>query len=341
MRVTAAGALLGSEDTRMCSLGVKALEALLKTDHFMSHYDFDFGARSRNHGYHPSSGEEVRAWYDATLKLARTFALSNSPVAAAVRKAVTREFRGVWSRTGRSEELDQLVRDIAAKSFWRDGWVAARETRGYDGSAMSPELRARLTALEEFFASKDLANRVRGLVVGPPGGALDLEDFGDEEDEEETEEGKTQPKPRPRVDYTVRAARAAAAIRELGHDVAADEETFRTLLPELMSGNDKERMLGEALAEATENPRATWDAIVAQFAAKEDAGLALPGGFLQGLQKRETTLAGAILDEALKRLRLPRGSPLYSRWRRLTTAPLCGCIVRLNWASRQSHGFMP
>jgi hypothetical protein len=297
MRVKAAETLLGSEDARMRSVGIKALEALLKTDHFMSHYDFDFGARSRNHGYHPSNGEEVRAWYDATLKLARNFALSNSPIAAAVRKAVTREFRGVWSRTGRAEQLDQLVRDIAAKSFWRDGWVAARETRGYDGSAMSPELRARLTALEAFLRPRDLANRVRGLVVGPPGGTLDL---FEEEDEEGTEEEGGQPKPRPRLDYSARAARTAAAIRELGHDVAADEKTFRTLLPELMSGNDKERMFGEALAEAVESPRATWDAIVTQFAAKEDAGLALPGGFLQGLQKRDAGLAGAVLDEALE-----------------------------------------
>ncbi len=67
-----------------------------------------------------------------------------------------------------------------------------------------------------------------------------------------------------------------------------------------MSGNDKERMFGEALAEAVENPRATWDAIVTQFAAKEDAGLALPGGFLQGLQKRDAGLADAVLDEALE-----------------------------------------
>jgi hypothetical protein len=310
MRVKAADRLLGSEDARMRSVGIKTLEALLKTDHFTSHFDFDFGARSRNYGYHPSSGEEVRAWYDAALNLARTYSLSNSPIAGAARKAIAREFRGVWSRTGRSEQLDQVVRDIAGKSFWRDGWVAARETRGYDGSAMSFELRARLTALEEFLRPKDLVNRVRGLVVGPPGGTIDLEDFEEEEDEDRADEERTQPTPRPRLDYSVRAARAAAAIRELGRDVAADENVFRILLPELMSGNDKERMFGEALAEATENPRATWDAIIAQFAVKEDAGLALPGGFLQGLQKRDTALVDILLDEAVETPALAASLPL-------------------------------
>jgi hypothetical protein len=312
MRAKAVEALLGSVDKRMRAVGVRALEALLKTDQFMSHYDFDFGARSRDHGYHPSNGEEVRSWFAVALNLARTFALSDSPIAADVQKAITREFRDLWSGSGRAEQLDQLVRAIATKSFWRDGWIAARETRGYDGNAMSPELRTRLTALEEFLRPKDLINRVRGLVAGPPGGALDFEDFDDDEEEAGAEEKRAKPKAgrKHKLDYTVRAARAAAAIHELGHDVAADDETFRMLLPELMNGNDKERMFGEALAEAAENPRAMWDAIVAQFVAKEGARLTLLGGFLQGLQKRDATLANTVLDEALETPALAESFPV-------------------------------
>lgn len=244
------------------------------------------------------NGEEVRAWYDAALKLARTFALSGSPVAVDVKKAIALEFRDLWSRSGQAEQLDQLARDIADKSFWRDGWVAARETRGYGGSGMTFELRTRLTTLEEFLRPKDLANRVRGLVVGPRGGTLDFENFDDDEEDSEEEKEATARR-KIRESYAVRAARAAATIRELGHDVAADEEAFRTLLPELMNGNDKERMFGEALAEAVENPRAMWDRIVAQFAAKDDARLTLLGGFLQGLQKKDAALADAVLEEAL------------------------------------------
>jgi hypothetical protein len=48
MRVKAVEALLGSEDANMRIPGVKALEALMKTSHFSSHYEFDFGARSRD-----------------------------------------------------------------------------------------------------------------------------------------------------------------------------------------------------------------------------------------------------------------------------------------------------
>jgi hypothetical protein len=103
------------------------------------------------------------------------------------------------------------------------------------------------------------------------------------------------------VGYAARAARSAAAISELGHEVAADEDTFKTVLPELIGGNARAPAFGEALAEAAENPRAMWNAIVAQFAATEQPGLHLLGGFLRGLQKRDAALADAVLDEALER----------------------------------------
>jgi hypothetical protein len=300
MRIKVAEELLSSGDEKERAVGVAALEALLKTDHFMSSYDFDFGARSRDHGYHPANGGEVRSWFDATLKLARSVALSNSPVAPAIKKAVSQEFRDLWSRSGRSEQLDHLARDIAGASFWRDGWVAAREARRLDGSAMTPELRKRLTDLEEYLRPKDLVNWVRGLVCGQRGGALDLEDFEDEEDDEASGAQGAVARPRKlRENHDVRAARAAEAIRELAHDVAADEDAFHTLLPELMNGNDKERMFGAALAEAAENPRAMWDQVVKQYGGMKDARLTLIGGFLQGLLKRDEALGNVILDEVL------------------------------------------
>ena len=298
MRVKAAEGLLASEDTSTRALGVKALEALMKTSHFSSHYEFDFGARSRDFGYHPRTNRDVRAWFEAVLRLVRRFAPSNSPTADDVRKALAREFRGLWSNADRSDDLDALSREIAAKSFWRDGWIAARQTRIYDGKRMNPELRDRLTALEEFLRPRDLVSKVRGLVVGARRGSLDLDDFDDDDEEDGTN---------PTASYAARAARSAAAIRELGHDVAADENALKTLLPELMNGDGRVSTFGEALAEASEHLHATWDIIVAEFAATERAGLQLLGGFLKGVQGRDPALADAILDGALE-------DPVLAEW---------------------------
>jgi hypothetical protein len=65
-----------------------------------------------------------------------------------------------------------------------------------------------------------------------------------------------------------------------------------------MGNNTRASPLGEALAEAAQDPRAFWAMIVAQFAAIENASLPLMGGFLSGLMKRDAALANSILDEA-------------------------------------------
>lgn len=296
MRVKVVEVLLGSEDANMLTLGVKALDALMETSFFPSRYGFDFGARSRDYGYRPRTDEDVQLWFNAVLKLAGMFALSDRPVAADVQKAIARQFRGLWNGLGDVEDLDRLAREIADKSFWRDGWIAARQTLTYDRESLSFELLTRLTALEEFLRPKDLVSKVRGLVIGSPSGSLDLDDFDDEKIEGQDANGGNKRKD----DYAERAARLAATIRELGHAVAADEDAFKALLPGLMAGYGRVAEFGEALAEATNKPRPVWDTIVEQFAATERAGLHLLGGFLEVLQKRDTGLTDAILDEALE-----------------------------------------
>lgn len=298
MRVKAAEALLCSPEEAECRLGVRALEALMKTGHFSSHYEFDFGARSRDYGYYPPTGADVRAWFGNVLILAGKFALSNSKVAGEVQKAIAREFRGLWSDAGRAEELDQLARAIAATSFWRDGWIAAGQTRTFDGKDMDRELRDRLVALEEFLRPKDLVSKVRGLVIGARAGSLDLDDFDIDEDDEN--EGGSDPTAR----YAERAMR-----------FTADEDTFKTVLPELMGGNaTKVTPFGEALAEAAESPRAMWDTIVAQFAGTENASLQLLSGFLRGLKKRDAALADTFLDEALEHAALAAWFPVLQAY---------------------------
>ena len=287
LRLRVDAELLGSTDSAVRMLGVKALQAMLKTTHFSSHYEFEFGARSRNYGFHPKTGEGVRAWFEGALKLAERFALSDAPVAGHVRTAIAEEFRGLWTDSGRDADLDRISRAIGAKQFWREGWIAARQTRMYDGKGLSDEIAGRLVALEEFLRPKDLVNRVRGLVVGSRDGHLDLDDVDDLEEH----------------DYSAAAVRAAETIDALGRDVASDEEAFRVLLPELTAGNGtgngKAVGFGSGLATAAEKPREMWAAMVAQVAATENPGVDVLCGFLGGLQKTDRDLACALLDEAV------------------------------------------
>jgi hypothetical protein len=283
MRVEVLGDFLRSGDDAKRALGIKALEEMLKTSHFSSSYNFEFGARSRDYGYYPKTGKDVGDWFKAVIDMAVPLALSQEPAATEVRKAIAGEFRGLWAHGGQADALDALARAIAKDSFWRDGWIGARQTRIYEGEGMPPELLAKLKALEEFLRPRDTISKVRGLVIGSNGGHLDLDDLDEVEDN----------------DFEAASARAAAAIKDLGKDVAADDTAFEAVLPELMHGGGKLHVFGAALGEATDNPREMWSAMVRQLAATEEGSVGLHGGFLCGLQKRDASLVDLFLDQAV------------------------------------------
>jgi hypothetical protein len=294
LRLGVVDGLLRSADRTVQELGAKALQSMLMTSGFSSPYGIEFGARSRDYGYHPKAGGDVRDWFAAVLKLAERFALSDSPVGGLVRKAIAHEFRGLWTNSGLTDDLERLSRAIGAKNFWGEGWIAARQTRIYNGKALPPESLVRLTELEEFLRPKDLVARVRGLVLGSSSGSFDLADLDDTQDQ----------------DYAGALARAAATVEKLGREVAADKEAFQTLLPELMGSNVSLAGFARGLALGAGQVRELWSALVAQLSATRDPGIAVLCGFLEGVQKRDAALADDLLDGALDNATLAEWFPI-------------------------------
>lgn len=284
--------LLQSNDLAQQRLGIDALEAMLKTGHFLSVYNFEFGVRSRDFGYHPRTGKDVGDWFATVLDFARPFALLDGPVGQGIRHAIAHEFRGLWTNVSRTDELERISYAVAAKGFWREGWIGARQTRISDGDALPAQALSRLKALEDFLRPKDLLDKVRGVVLGAKGGrSIDLDDFY------EVKNG----------DYAGAMARAAQTIETLGRDVAADDPSFKALLPELTEADNKTVSFGRGLALAAENSREMWRAMVTQMAAMAKPSIHLLGGFLNGLHARDSVVADAMLDESVE-------DPVLAEW---------------------------
>jgi hypothetical protein len=184
MRVKVMKDLLKSDDVGLRALGLKALDAMLRSNNFSSSYVFEFGARSRDYGYHPRTGKDVQSWFGAVLQVASPLAVSDAPVAAGVRQCIAHEFRDLCANAGQMDALDNLAREIGKKGFWREGWAAVRRTRVLDGERMPPDVRERLSALEEFLRPKDLVDQVRGVVLVSGGGTIDLDDLDEIENKD-------------------------------------------------------------------------------------------------------------------------------------------------------------
>ncbi|WP_369723395.1 hypothetical protein AB8Z38_05095 [Bradyrhizobium sp. LLZ17] len=283
MRLKVLEGLLKSDEPGCSALGLKSLDAVLKTDHFSSAHSFEFGARSRDYGYYPPTGQDVQDWFAAVLHLISPLALSDAPAAPGVRTAIAHEFRGLWCNAGQADALEALMRQIASKRFWREGWVAVHQTRIFDAEHMPAEIRERLSALEEFLRPKNLVDKVNGVVLGS-GRNIDLDDLDEIEND----------------DYEGAMVRMNQTVENLGKDVANDDEAFKALLPGLVRGGSRVPLFGVGLGSTTEKPYEIWQAFVTEFSVADKPDTGLMGGFLTGLQKRNAMLADKILDEAVE-----------------------------------------
>ncbi|PAQ05481.1 hypothetical protein [Mesorhizobium temperatum] len=282
MRLDAATELLKSDKPVECHLGVKALEAMMTTEQFRPYSSFEFGARSRDYGYHPKSKAEYDQWFVNVLRTAEFFALHDSKVRARVQKSIARKFRGLWANAGQFDTLERVSRAIAKDGFWREGWIATRQTRRYSAKMLDTGALQRLTKLGEFLRPKDLIDSVRGIVLGERGGSLD--DFEDDDE----------------MDIVERLKRVAEAVVEFGKEVAADEKVLATLLPELIGGHGRLFEFGQGLALGADEPRIMWKRLAAQVASAEQPNVQLLRGFLNGLQTKDPTATQVFLDEAVE-----------------------------------------
>jgi len=279
--------LLLSDEVRQRELGLKAFTAALEAWHFSSNYPFEFGARSRDHGYWPRSGGEVKHWFGSILKLALTFASSDRPAAPLVRAAVAGNFRGLWTMAHMYDELEHVCDALSGDTFWPDGWRAVRMTLKFDSAGLKPDLTARLSSLEKRLRPKDLVQRVRALVLSEDLSGLDFDDFDDK--------GAN--------DLDAEMRRTAAIARALGNAVAADEGILGELLAELVSGSGRHLMsFGQGLLEGTPDPKALWRELVAGLAAtvERTRNVQILFGFLNAAHEKDPQLADAFLDDAVQ-----------------------------------------
>ncbi len=276
--------LVRSDETKAVALGLAALDKALKTADFSSSYRFEFGARSRDHGYQPRSRDDVARWYGAVLSLIERLALTEGILKIDLLDRLARSFPGLWTLAVLHDDLERLFSEVAAQSFWREGWVACRRTMRFRRGNQPLEAASRLSALEIKLRPSTLPERVRAMIFGSRINELYLEDSVDVE-----------------VDPMRATERLDELARDLGAAVAADDAVFTELLPDLVRGGHRAYAFGRGLAVASPDRRATWARLVEgveQLPTKERRADVF-SGFLAELWERNRDLAQSLLDSAL------------------------------------------
>lgn len=274
--------LLRSSDSKQQSLGLVALEKILKVAHFSSSQQFDFGAWSRDYGWEPRDHGDVTHWYETALCLVERLAVDEGLLVAELRGAVAHSFRGLWITARVWDKLEDLSLKFVAQGFWREGWVSCRQMLRLDNERLAPAVVARLSALDTMLRPSSLAERVRAVVFGDRWGGPDPEDMDVGED------------------LTGFDGLEAVAHR-LGSEVAIDEAVFAELMPDLLSGGGRAWAFGGGLASAAKDYRAMWNRLVDGLAQlrPEKRDVQVLRGFLAELWSRERDAAHELLDAAM------------------------------------------
>ena len=278
--------LLASEDPAVQACGLDAVDALLET-YFSSSLRFDFGARPRDYGWHPSSSEEVTAWYRAAIDVASRVALSGSTLAANARSILASKFRDLWTRTGANNELEAAFRSIAEQGFWMEGWVEICKTihSGLDG--MMPEYQARLRLFEEFLRPNGLLQKARAYVLSKsydPVGIIDCE-LGTESKR-----------------IIAGFERTNEITERLGCELASNSEILAALIPDLVRGKSgRHWYFGRGLATGADELPGIWSQLIDAFAAtpEDERNVQVLRGFLNSAVERDPQITAQILDASI------------------------------------------
>jgi hypothetical protein len=286
--------LLRSDEPKQRSLGLAGLQNVLKTRYFSGAGDFQFGSHSRDYGYRPNSSEDVIEWFGAALALIERLALEEFVLKPELMTLLAQNFRELCTSTPMFDKLASLFRRIAAERFWREGWIACRQTLRLHRETLTPEAASQLAALEADLMPRNLAERVRGVVLGDWTSPHYIEDT---EFDDDIKSG---------------FARLNALACELGAAVATDETVFGELIPDLLRGGVRVQSFGRALADAAEDRRAAWTKLVDGLAEipEKERDVRVLCGFIGSLWERDRDLAQEVLDAALEQSALVPFLPL-------------------------------
>ena len=295
-RCSVVDGLLKSGSAVRQEFGFKALEAMLQTSHFSSFHQFDFGARSRDYGWYPKSGQDVRHWFTLVLSLCASHDEHDTNISRRVRTILGEHLRGLWSEVELHDEVEAICREFQVRRFWPEGWAGIRATRRWRDEALPAEEDAKLASLKALLAPQSLVEQVRSRVIRSARDAYDDVDFRD---------------------YETQFARQQQELIELGRAVAVETVTLNGLMDELTQCNTGMTLgpFAKGLVDGTQDRRALWEKLAASFHSSVPAQRSpeLLACYLFNVQPADAELTEEILTECLEDPALCEWFPYFQK----------------------------
>ncbi len=278
--------LVESNDHVLTNIGVELMMAALKTGHFTSSSNFDFGAHSRGYGWQPQTTDDLIEWYEAFIAIAHSTGASSTPLGAQVRQRFAEKFRGLWAWTGvdLSFQLKNVAETFHRIDGWPDGMAAIQLILRKDKNRIPGSELVELERLQVLLAPQSLIERIRMEVFSQ--NSFDF--FSDDENQNSWEQ----------KDKVYQAK-----LKQLGELAGKDPDTIIKLLPELLQESRNNNILSFAAGVAQ-----TFNNIPVLLTQAKDAitkiepsspDLRFIKGLIDSWNKTDANAVAAFLDDAV------------------------------------------
>lgn len=265
-----------------------ALRALLRTGHFSSASNFEFGARPRDYGWNPPTYGDIWSWYSDGVSLALQVA-TDTKLRPEMRRIISASLRGILPFEAGLRAIEAAAAEFLKDSEWIEGWAAVRQAIRFDGEKWRPEIKASVLALEEQLRPSSRLNEAKAYVLGVDGAGFA---FLDGDTNEELIK-----------DYGAAHERASQRAKAIGREFGSNTELLGGFLPEALRSrkSDFAFYFGMGLAQSTADLKETWQALRSELSRipSEQQNPTIMGGFLSKLNESEAGLCADILDEVL------------------------------------------
>lgn len=115
--------LIESGNECKIEVGFELLNASLEFSHFSSHHSFDFGARSRDYGYHPSSNKECTEWYQFFIEYTTSLAKRNDPLRKHAKSILAAHLSELFHSKALWKVLEDAIDVVLSTGEWSEGWL--------------------------------------------------------------------------------------------------------------------------------------------------------------------------------------------------------------------------
>ncbi len=265
-------------------LSFELLEASLEAWNFSSSHGFEFGSKSRDHGFSPETREDIENWFTLFVNYATEKSKGEDFIAIKAKQILGNKFRGLWVKTGMYDLLECAVRNIVKYGGWKEGWLGVKSIIRFEGEKLSVDIINRLKSLDKLLQPSSLVENIKVFAISTNLNHLDIEDAVEEGAEEDG------------------FYKAEEITRKLGVESSEQKDILLAVLPELLSKEGSRIFsFGCGLAQGTSTPAALWDNIRGTLAAIsiKDRNYQLLRGFINYLSKADLELVNTLLDDAL------------------------------------------